>query len=107
MNSEKSKARDYKPNTIKRLHTISGNQCAAPDCTRKLIARDGDTIVSKICHIEGASENGPRWNPSMDDDQRRHIDNLILLCDECHNIIDNPELFLVFPRPKTNYLAAY
>ncbi len=23
------------------------------------------------------------------------------------NIIDNPELFLVFPRPKINYLAAY
>lgn len=87
----KSKAREYKPSTVKRLHTLSGNQCAVPDCTRALIARDGETIISKICHIEAASEDWPRWNPNMDDDQRRHFDNLILLCDECHSIIDNKE----------------
>ncbi|MEX2491451.1 MAG: ABC-three component system protein [Nitrospirales bacterium] len=27
----------------------------------------------------------------MTDDDRRHFDNLILLCDECHTIIDNKE----------------
>lgn len=70
---------------------MSGNECGAPDCSNKLIARDGETVISKICHIEAASKNGPRWNPNMDDDQRRHFDNLILLCDECHNIIDNKE----------------
>jgi hypothetical protein len=56
-----------------------------------LIARDGETVISKICHIEAASEEGPRWNPSMIDDERRHFDNLILLCDECHSIIDNKD----------------
>ncbi|QDT96263.1 ABC-three component system protein [Gimesia aquarii] len=86
-----TKARDYKLTTVKRLHTLSGNQCSAPDCDRKLLARDDETMVSKICHIEAASKNGPRWNPTMNDDQRRHFDNLILLCDECHNIIDNIE----------------
>ena len=83
------KARQYKPSTIRRLDTLSGNQCAAPDCTRPLIAKDGASIISKICHIEAASENGPRFNSTMNDDQRRHFDNLILLCDECHTIIDN------------------
>jgi 5-methylcytosine-specific restriction endonuclease McrA len=85
------KARQYKPSTVRRLDTLSRNECADPDCERKLIARDGETIVSKICHIEAASENGPRFNPEMDDEDRRHFDNLILLCDECHSIIDNPE----------------
>jgi len=85
------KPRQYKPSTIRRLDTLSGNECAAPDCTNKLIARDGQTIVSKICHIEAASQNGPRYNPNMTDDERRHFDNLILLCDECHSIIDNKE----------------
>ena len=33
----------------------------------------------------------------MDDDQRRHFDNLILLCDECHCIIDNKENVLKYP----------
>lgn len=83
------KARQYTPSTVKRLHTLSGNQCAAPDCGRPLIARDSHTIISKICHIEAASSDGPRYNPNMTDDERRHFNNLILLCDECHSIIDN------------------
>lgn len=92
-----SKARKYKPSTVKRLNTLSGNQCAVPDCARKLIARDGETIVSKICHIEAALPGGARWNPDMDDDQRRHFDNLILLCDECHCIMDNKENEAKYP----------
>ncbi len=87
----KNKARKYKPSTVRRLDTLSGNQCSNPNCTRKLIARDGETIISKICHIEAASPDGPRYNPHMTDDERRHYENLILLCDECHSIIDNKE----------------
>lgn len=93
----KSKARDYKDATVKRLHTLSGNQCAAPDCTRKLIAKDDETVISKICHIEAASEDGARCNPDMTDEERRHFDNLILLCDECHSIIDNKENEAKYP----------
>ncbi len=85
------KARQYKPSTVRRLDTLSGNECAAPDCNKPLVARDKTSIVSKICHIEAASSNGPRFNPDMDDDDRRHYNNLILLCDECHSIIDNKE----------------
>ena len=85
------KARQYKPSTVRRLDTLSCNQCANPECNRKLIAKDGETIVSKICHIEAASQNGPRYNPHMTDDERRDFDNLILLCDECHSIIDNKD----------------
>ncbi len=33
----------------------------------------------------------------MDDEQRRHFNNLILLCDECHTIIDNNENEEKFP----------
>ncbi len=95
--ASESKARQYKPSTIKRLHTLSGNQCAAPDCNRPLIARDGKTIISKICHIEAASADGLRWNPNMDDDQRRHFDNLILLCDECHRMFDNKDNETKYP----------
>lgn len=84
--------RDYTRNTLRRLDTLSGNECAWPDCTKQLIAKkDGKTIVSKICHIEAASKKGPRYNPKMTDDDRRHISNLILMCDECHQVIDNKE----------------
>lgn len=87
----KSKARQYKPSTIRRLDLLSGNQCAEPQCIKVLIANDGITIISKICHIEAAEPGGARYNPAMTDDERRHYNNLLLLCDECHSIIDNKE----------------
>lgn len=85
------KARQYRPSHVRRLDILSGNLCSFPSCDRKLVARDGETIVSKICHIEAASEEGPRFNEKMNDDERRHFNNLILMCDECHNIIDNKD----------------
>lgn len=92
------KAREYKRSTIRRLDTLSGNQCAMPTCNKPLIAEDGISIVSKICHIEAASDNGPRYNPDMTDDDRRHYNNLILLCDEHHVIIDNKENEDSYPK---------
>lgn len=74
----KSKARDYKRSTLRRLDTLSGNECAHPNCTKKLIAEDGISIISKICHIAAASKEGPRFDVNMNDDERRGFDNLIL-----------------------------
>ena len=93
----KDKARQYKPTTIRRLDKLSGNQCAEPSCQKNLIAEDGQSIISKICHIEAASKNGPRWNANMTDDERRDFSNLILLCDEHHTIIDNKVNEIKFP----------
>ncbi len=84
-------ARTYTPATARRLHALSGNQCAEPNCTNKLVGKDDKSNIGKISHIEAASENGPRYNPDMTDDERRHYDNLIVLCDEHHCIIDNKE----------------
>lgn len=92
-----SKARDYKPADVKKLFAFSGNQCAEPSCSRSMIAKDGITVVGKICHIAAASSKGPRFDKNMDDDDRRGFDNLILLCDEDHSIIDNKENELKYP----------
>lgn len=84
-------ARKYKPSTVRRLDTLSGNECAHPNCNKKLIAEDGISIISKICHIAAASKEGPRFDERMTDEERRGFDNLILLCDEHHVMIDNRE----------------
>lgn len=83
--------RDYKPAEIKRLSILSNNECACPTCTNALVARDGRTVIGKISHIEAASPGGPRYRAEMSDDERRSFENLMLLCDECHSIIDNAE----------------
>lgn len=87
----KDKARKYKPSTVRRLDILSGNECANPNCTKKLIAEDGISIISKICHITAASKEGPRFDQTLSDNERRGFDNLILLCDEHHVIVDNKE----------------
>lgn len=93
---QKDMSRQYKPSTVRRLDTLSGNECAHPNCTKKLIAEDGISIISKICHIAAASKEGPRYDEKMTDDERRGFDNLILLCDEHHVIIDNKENELIY-----------
>lgn len=92
------KAREYTTTTVKRLFALSGNECYAPNCSRNLIAVDEITVVAKICHIEAASPNGPRYNPNMTDDCRRDFKNLLLLCDEHHEIIDNPINEVNYPK---------
>ncbi|WP_046755679.1 NACHT domain-containing protein [Kordia jejudonensis] len=81
--------RAYLVSDIKKLFSLTGNQCSAPNCTRSVVGEDGNTLVGKICHIEAASPNGPRYRLEMTNEQRRAYDNLILLCDEHHSIIDN------------------
>lgn len=90
------KAREYKRTTIRRLDIFSGNECYEPSCTKRMVAEDGTSIVSKICHIRAASPNGPRYDATMDDDQRRDYGNLLLLCDEHHTMIDNKDNELIF-----------
>jgi len=97
MKEPKNKARDYKRTTLRRLDTLSGNECAHPNCVQKLIAEDGISIISKICHIAAASKEGPRFDENMTDDERRGFDNLILLCDEHHVMIDNKENETQYP----------
>ena len=92
-----SKARQYKPSDVKKLFALSGNQCAEPSCQRKLISDDGNNVLAEIAHICAASEEGPRFDASMTDDQRRSFGNLILLCDEHHKMIDNPETVDNYP----------
>lgn len=87
----KDRSRQYKPSTVRRLDTLSGNECSNPNCRKKLIAEDGISMISKICHIAAASKEGPRFEVNMTDDERRGFDNLILLCDEHHVMIDNKE----------------
>lgn len=86
-----NKARNYTEPTKKKLFALSGNQCAYPNCTNKLIAEDGITVVGEIAHIQAASEKGARYYPLISDEERADFSNLMLLCPEHHKTIDNKE----------------
>jgi len=76
-------SRDIKTTTKQRLYSLSGNQCAFPDCNEKLYDGKG-TNFSEICHIEAARPGGERYNANSTPDYRRSYENLILLCPKHH-----------------------
>ncbi len=75
-------------NVYKNLFAHSGNCCAFDGCTNPIFEDDG-TLTGECCHIEAASEKGPRFNPEQSTEERNGYDNLILLCSRHHKIIDS------------------
>ncbi len=74
--------------TLKKLFAFSGNECAFPDCAQRVVNAHGD-LIGEVCHIEAASETGQRYNPDQSDEERRHFDNLLVLCPTHHTTTDN------------------
>lgn len=78
----------------------SGNRCAFPGCRRLLTAdstpMDRDVVLGEMAHIVGESPNGPRGASPLTLDDRNRYDNLILLCNIHHQLIDDqPQTYSV------------
>jgi hypothetical protein len=76
--------------TRKILWSLSGNACAR--CAARLVegaaaAGDPHAIVGRECHIVARAPLGPRGTSGSRDDLDGY-DNLILLCANCHAIVD-------------------
>lgn len=69
--------------TLRRLYTVSGNQCAFSGCVRPMFNEDGN-FVGQVCHIEAAMPGGERFNEKMTNEERRSFGNLMLMCYEHH-----------------------
>jgi hypothetical protein len=69
--------------TTRELFVHSGNECAYPDCTRRLVNTKGQWL-GEICHIEAAMPGGERFNRGMTNEERRAAANLMLMCHDHH-----------------------
>ena len=82
-----------------------GGECANPDCDAPVLRVDqANKVVEKIgeiAHISGAKDGSNRYDANKSDEDRRHYDNLLILCRPCHreqpNGIDIPENEKHFP----------
>lgn len=74
--------------TLRRLYTLSGNQCAFPGCAHALVNNEG-VGIAQICHIEAAEQGGQRYNKNQTDEERRAFENLMVLCHAHHKITDD------------------
>ncbi|WP_350326499.1 hypothetical protein [Pectobacterium aroidearum] len=75
--------------TLRRLYTVSGNQCSFPGCIKPMFNNEGN-FVGQVCHICAAMPGGERFDPQMTNEQRRNFDNLMLMCYD-HHIETNKE----------------
>ena len=76
------------PKTVKILYASSGGICAFPGCNTRLVDPASGALLGEMCHINAASEGGPRYEPSLSDIDRNGSDNLIILCPTHHSLID-------------------
>jgi len=69
-------------------------ECAATCCMcKRYLIRPCDntkfSILGQIAHIVAKEEIGPRGNSDLSISERNSADNLLLLCSDCHKIIDD------------------
>lgn len=67
-------------------------KCSNPDCRLLTVgpnsSGDKSTIIGVAAHITAAAAGGPRFDSTMEKEERRNISNGIWLCENCATIID-------------------
>jgi hypothetical protein len=94
-----------KPEVLRELYLLSGNNCAMPNCKNVIIDSMG-VVVGHICHIEAAMPDGPRFNADMSNNGRRALSNLVLMCAGHHLQIDSKKYEAKWPVAAVRKLKA-
>ena len=86
--------RDEFPDNVKRVIAQRVNyRCSRPECRATTSGPQSDPTkainVGVAAHITAASEGGPRYNPSLSPEKRRHSNNGIWLCQTCAKLVDS------------------
>ncbi len=67
-------------------------RCNHPDCKRYLVApattKDDEAMYGQAAHIVARGNEGPRSDPNYPPAKLDKYENLILLCGNCHTIVD-------------------
>lgn len=76
--------------TKRRLFAASAGYCQNPGCSNELFV---DTVdkpihIAEMAHIFAANDDGPRPNPKLSKEERGSFENLIMLCANCHTMVD-------------------
>lgn len=83
---------EFTDRTKKVLSKRVGERCSRPDCPNVTSGPHSDPTyfqnTGKAAHIIAASSEGPRGDPSLTLDQRKHPANGVWLCATCHDIVD-------------------
>lgn len=90
----KPKSRDVPAKTRIFLFVRAGGRCQFDGCNRYLIEHHltkAEGLFAQMAHIWAFGNEGPRANPKLDGVAVHRLSNLMLLCPECHKLIDDDE----------------
>ena len=82
--------------TQRRLFAASAGYCQNPGCQHALfVDLPGKSIhIAEMAHVFAAQDHGPRANAKLTKAHRGAFENLILLCANCHTMVDKaPDQF--------------
>ncbi|MCG7637725.1 MULTISPECIES: hypothetical protein [unclassified Alteromonas] len=76
--------------TQRRLFASSAGYCQNPACSEKLFneAEGKRFLIAELAHVFAAQDDGPRPNPELSEEERGAFENLIVLCANCHTMVD-------------------
>lgn len=88
-----NKRDDFTLKTKRLIASKVGYKCSMPNCRKPTLipnsVHDNFLTLGDAAHISAASEGGPRYNPALTPEQRKHESNGIWLCKECAYIVDH------------------
>jgi HNH endonuclease len=70
------------------LFAESGGYCQNPDCNEPLFDGSTDIHFAELAHVIPAGDHGPRADATVPKNALGSAANLILLCANCHTLID-------------------
>ncbi|QJC54846.1 hypothetical protein HC248_00108 [Polaromonas vacuolata] len=82
--------------TQRRLFAASAGFCQNPGCSNELFIDAGSKSIhiAEMAHVFAANDGGPRGNPSISPEERGAFENLVVLCANCHTMVDKaPDAF--------------
>lgn len=82
--------------TQRRLFAASAGYCQNPGCSNELfVDAAGKSIhIAEMAHVFAANDGGPRANPALTEAERGAFENLVMLCANCHTMVDKaPDVF--------------
>jgi hypothetical protein len=79
-----AKRDDFSPKTKLVIASRAGYHCSHPECHAQTVGPTVDPTkhynIGAACHIAAAAAGGPRYDPTMTPEQRKHQDNGIWMC---------------------------
>lgn len=87
---------DFSEEVKRTIAARVGYLCSSPTCRAATSGPQIDPSKSLnlgvASHITAASPGGPRYNPALTPEERKHANNAIWLCQTCGKLVDNDKL---------------